>query len=223
MYVSRLVFTLLFGAFVIAFAAPSEAAVIITVEDATIQPGGTANLNVYIRSNNPLDALNEFGFEFRITGGPRRLEFVDPQSDLQLFDPAYIFAGDSAGEDGLLVPGVGDVGPDFINDTYIGGDFTTSGDDTPPFPADKLLVVLELTANTVLPPINGDTFTVELITDINTFFLGTNGPLEIDPSSDLSGTVTVEASAAVVPEPSTLALFSGMAGLALVRYRRKRS
>jgi hypothetical protein len=221
MCISRRILALAFSALVAAWAAPAEAAVIVTVNDAVIQPGGTTNLNVYIRSSDGTDLLNEFGFGFRITSGARRIEFVDPQSDLQLGEPDYIFAGDSAAVDTPF--DVGFVSEDTVpNDTYVGNDLTTSGSNVS-FAADKLLVVLELTASAAAPPIMGDTFTVELLTDSFTYFQSTEGRLEIDATSDLSGTVTVGAPVAAVPEPSSLVLFSGLAGLALVRCRRRRS
>jgi hypothetical protein len=236
MYMRSIVTGVLSGLCVASVPALSQAALIITVEDATVVEGGTASVNVRIRSDGN-DVLQAFGFEFRIaSGGATWLEFVNPQPDDQLSVPAYVFFGDSEKE----VTGipVGTVSGGAPLDTFIGSDITKDLSDMPVIAIRDLLVRLEVTANTTLPPSDGDLFTVSLIPDSNldgssfdffggdsSFFQSSFADVPVDiANSDFSGLVTVKsASAAAVPEPSSLLLFSGLGGLALFRCLRRRS
>src|SRR5689334_13674056 len=70
-------------ALILGSAASTRAEFVVRIEDRLVPAGGTASLDVFVSSTNPNgDPLASFGFEFLITPtGPRRLEFVSPQSD----------------------------------------------------------------------------------------------------------------------------------------------
>ena len=176
--------------------------VIVNVGDATVEAGGIALVDVTI-SGTASDPLQSFGFDFTISGGPRRLEFVNPQPDLQLTDGSYVFAGDSFSQINAFA--VGAVSADSVpNDTFIGGDSTDSFNDVTLI-SNRLLARLRVSAATALAPIAGDTFSVTFNdSSFNTFFFDSGfGALTIDSgSSDFTGTVTVVGAA--IPEPSSL-------------------
>ena len=191
----------------------SSASLVIEVADAAVAPGGTATVDVTISSTLPGgEPLSNFGFEFLIsTAGPTQLDFVDPQSDSQLTQANYVLFGNSLAE---AIPPVGTVGITIVpNDTFVGGDGTADFSDVTVPASGLLLARLNLTTLTLLPPQLGDTFSIALLTGVNTFF----GDSEENPIgfSSLAGTVTV------VPEPLTFGLLiSGLPWLA-VRLRRR--
>lgn len=187
------------AALIVMMSLTAQAVLIVSVGDATLLAGGTGTVDVLIASDSPSGDLVSFlGFEFRVsTGGPTRLEFVNPQSDLQLTDPNYLFAGDSLA---AAFPPVGLVSTTIVpNDTIIGGDATFSGNEINVGSTPVLLARLELTAGTVLPPIPGDTFIIDLVPGALTFFQD-NTFTNVQFSST-SGTVTI-----VIPEPSSAML-----------------
>jgi hypothetical protein len=174
----------------------------VSIDSKTIATGSSGYVDVTIRSDSA-DALAQFGFEFRIsTLTPTQLDFVSPQSDAQLTDGAYMFAGDSLAADAGI--SVGSVTTVVVpNDTYLGGDATLSGLEVPVPALPALLVRLELTTLTSLAPTIGDQFLVELVRGPNTFFQ--DSEFSDLPFSSTSGTVTIGA----IPEPSSLALQAG--------------
>ncbi len=176
-------------------ATPARSAFIITVGDQTILERGTGTVDVTIRSTDLVSGnpLATFGFAFRITpSGPGGLDFLNPQSDVELTDPAYVFVGNSANF--VTSSPLGSVS----GDSYAGGDGTFDGNavrvTTP-----KLLVRLDLTAAAGSA---GQRFTISLVNSpASTFF---KDALFDDVSyTSVAGTVTV--APAAVPEPSTLA------------------
>jgi hypothetical protein len=191
----------------------TQADFLITIGDANIQPGGAGFVDVLIRGTSPGgDPLSAFGVALQITGpGPTRLSFVSPQPDGELTDPRYVFFGNSAAQ-ALGVP-VGVVTTGAVpGDTFVGGDSTF-----PPSEAtvsgDGLLLRLEVTADTALPPVVGDTFTVSLLGGPGTFFESSPGTLASYASTP--GTVVV-ANTAAVPAPGTLVL-AGVGSLSRLR------
>ena len=187
------------AALVVMISQAAQASLVVTVGDATLLTGSTGTVDVMIASDTPSgDLLSFLGFEFRITtGGPTRLDFVDPQSDFQLTDPNYLFAGDSLA---AAFPPVGLVSTTIVpNDTIIGGDATFSGNEINVGATPLLLARLEFTASIALPPIPGDTFTIDLESSVLTFFQD-NTFTDLSFSST-SGTVTI-----VIPEPSSAML-----------------
>ena len=183
--------------------ASAQGGIIVSVGDATVGAGGTAFVDVLISSDGS-DPLQSFGFDFRITGGPGRLEFVNPQPDPQLTDGTYVFAGDSFAQINSFA--VGAVSTTSVpNDSFVGGDSTDSFADVT-LTSSRLLARLQVTAATALPPSVGDTFSVTFDdTSSNTFFFDSSfTPLTINSGlSDFTGTVTVTSAATIVPEPSS--------------------
>lgn len=181
--------------------ASASANMVISIDSLTLQAGQAGDVNVWI-SSDALggELLNSFGFEFRIaTAGSTRLEFVDPQPDSQLTESNYVFSGNS-GDANVPTP-VGTVSTVVTpNDTFIGGDFTNDFSDVTVSSSPLLLATLRVTADTVLPPGDGDSFTVSLVDGLSTYFASNANPSLSYRSS--SGTVTIQA--AVVPEPSSL-------------------
>jgi hypothetical protein len=193
----------------------AEADLLVSIDSANLTPGSSATVDVLVASDEPLgEALGLFGYEFRISGvGPTRLDFVDPQSDLQLLDPNYVFAGDSLA---AAFPPVGIVDTTVLpNDTFVGGDSTFSGGSVTVDATNRLLARLEITAATALPPVVGDTFSIELIAESLTLF-------QDDSFNDLDfsstpGTVTI------VPEPSSAVLcLAGLFAVCVHGFRRRR-
>lgn len=179
---------------------PATAGVLISIADALVPEGGVAYVDVSIESDSTAgDPLSIFGFEFRIsTAGATQLDFLDPQSDSQLSSGSYMFAGDSLAD---LFPPVGTVGTTVVpNDTYFGGDGTASGGNVLVGALARLMVRLEVTTNTLLPPVAGDQFSIELIPGPNTFFI--DSEFNDIAYSSAPGTISIVA----VPEPASCSL-----------------
>jgi hypothetical protein len=209
--------SLLLLATLVQLAQPSSgfAGLIVSVSDLTLPAGGAGFADVHIRSDGS-DLLGLYNVEFRISP----VEFVDPQSDLQLADPDYVFAGNSF-KDLNALP-LGNVIPIFATgDTFAGFDFTADFTDIVLDGTDLLLARLEVTAATGLPPEPGDQFMVSLVE--NSVFLNDSGMLEINTdASDLTGTVTISAPS-TAPEPASLTLFClGAMGVAAAGRRPRR-
>lgn len=179
---------------------------LITVGDLNLPVGGTGTLDVLIESTTlggtPLSLFN-MQFEIVPAGGTlTRLEFTDPQPDSQLTAAGYVFSGNSFDFDNS-VP-VGAVSTTTLpNDTFFGGDSTSSGTNvnvTTPL----LLARLQVTALTGAPPDAGDTFTIRMLTsgsEFNSF--NDAGALVPQGFQSLDGTVTISSP---VPLPSGLVL-----------------
>jgi len=204
--------SLIGGIFLLAVVSQAHAALQITVGDLALVPGETASLNVMIHSDTGTDLLDMFGLEFRITtGGSTRLEFVNPPTDPQLTDANYILFGDSLA---ALFPPAGSISSVLaVNDTYIGGDATVSALGVLVPTTDTLLATLEVTAATANPPAPGDTFTISLEPDLNTFFYDPMfTPINF---SSTSGTVSV------IPEASSLVVWSLLAICGIITVSRR--
>jgi hypothetical protein len=181
---------------------------LITIGNLTLAPGGTGTLNVNIDSTAPAgNNLDTFGFEFQITtSSPRLLEFTSSQPN-PYSNSAYVFFGNSLNQ-GPPVFALGTVSSmGAPSNTYTGGDGTVTGS-VHIGATNELLCQLSVTAATgALSPVAGDTFSINLVPNANTFFsVGGTGT----PSSSTSGTVTI--GSASVPEPASL-LLSGLAML----------
>jgi hypothetical protein len=189
--------------------AAASAAYVVSVGNLALAPGGTGLLNVEIQSNSGTgDALNSFGFDFRITtSGPTRLQFTPTQVD-PFTNSSYVFFNNSL--DQLFGVPLGTVSQQTVpNDKYVGGDGAQSGS-VLVGTSQVLLLALRVTAATSLPPALGDTFTISLVNDSSTFFK--LGSASISFTSQ-PGTVTIASSS--VPEPSSLLQGALVAGLAL--------
>lgn len=189
----------------------AHAGLLVSIGSTTIAPGATGSIDVTIESDADLgDLLSLVGFEFRIsTGGPTQLDFSSPQADLQLADASYVFFGDSLAG---AFPPVGAVsGTIAPNDTFSGGDATFSGSDVSVGATTRILVRLDFTTKTVLPPVPGDSFSVELIRGPSTSFQDSEFRDVVYQAT--AGTVTIG-----VPEPSgTVLVLCGLACLMLHR------
>jgi hypothetical protein len=191
---------------------PTQAGLVVDIGSTTIT-GPTGSVNVTISSNQPSgDSLQNFNFEFLITPAgatASQLAFLSPQNDSEFSNPAYVFATDSFKIDyNNANPGapltMGNLySTNYTNDTFIGGDFTNSGNNVTVTESGALLVTLDFTRLTEVPPSVGDTFFVSLVNDPNfTYFQDANGD-SISYQSN-SGTITI--GGAAVPEPPSLAL-----------------
>ena len=195
----------------LAAAPAARADLIISVGSADVQSGQTGSVDVFVRSTTGTDSLQIANVQFQITPvsppplSPA-LSFTNPQSDSQLTNPGYIFAGNSA---------AAPFGPaSFItttitpNDTYFGGDGTADASGVLVPTTNRLLVRLDLTAGAGA---GGSVYQISLVNS-GTLFLDPNfTPI---PFSSTAGLVTT-------PEPTTLAVFGGFAAVGLVRARRR--
>ena len=182
--------------------APAEAGLVVSIGKQNIVEGGTGFVDVTIRSDNLVgDPLTGFGFEFVITpAGPRTLQFVDPQADLQLAQPDYVFFGNSADLIEGTPVGVVSSSGGGTNNRFVGGDDTDDVSDMTVM-ADRLLARLDLTAAQGVAPIAGDVFTITLLRSIFTSFDSNAGPIDF---TTVPGQVMIIGS--TVPEPSSLVL-----------------
>lgn len=198
---------------------PAMAALVIDVRDAMIGPGGTGFLDVYVSSTgtNIVGTAN-YAFQIGNIGTPASaLELVDPQSLSANSQSDYLFA-DDLDPLGLFV----------ISQTTSAieaGDYSASGNGVTVDAMSKLLFRFDL--QHVLGPgqsaaqSNGEQFSFTLIPGAGTFFLDETGlDITIDPSSRLSGVVSVNATA--VPEPSITGLLAIAGVVGGWRLRRKR-
>jgi hypothetical protein len=197
----------------------SSAAIIVSYQGNTIGYGSTGFVDVYVSSDAALatpDVLDSFSASFVIApvGGAvsNGLQFVDPQSDTQLGQGNYVFAGNS-----ITAPPIGTVSTGTnTNDSYIGGDATIDGLGTSLHAGSGsfLLYRLDLSALLANP---SDQFTITLQNNLNTDFLDPSfTSLSINPSSFSSFTITA------VPEPTSTGLLLAGAGVGLWLKRRKR-
>lgn len=203
--------------------------IIVTYQGGTVDAGGTGFLDVMISSDaapGSPDNVDLFSLQFRITAlGTGNLEFVNPQSEFQLFnDSSYVLYQDSVGE---LNPGISTVST-FLNpnDTLDALDATTSflGKDLNTASGLKRLFRLDLSA---VGASMGDQFGVQLIesgtqfSDLNSnLYVSTpapipGNPLQLDSASFNSFTVTA------VPEPATGGLL--LCGALAAYWKRRRS
>ena len=194
----------------------------ITVGSLTLAPGGSGLLPVYINSNAMGGQdLAAAGFTLQITtSGPTQLDFQNSPaaaSDPTFTNasPPYVFLGNSADLTfSTMMPPIpiplGTASMTVVpNDTFIGGDATYDGTNVTVGATNDLLGYVPVTANTILPPVPGDTFTVSLVptadgspiaADGNTGFQNMAG--NFFPYSSTSGTVTISS----VPEPGSIVL-----------------
>jgi hypothetical protein len=210
--------------------ARATAGLIVNIGSTTIT-GTTGSVNVTISSNQTSgDLLQVFNFAFLIApaaGTTSQLAFLSPQHDSEFSNPAYVFASDSFKIDfNAANPGspltMGNLfSTNYTNDTFIGGDFTNSGNDVTVLPGGALLVTLDFTRSTAAPPSIGDTFLVSMGTDPSFNFFQDSAGNSIPFQSD-SGTIRI---GAAVPEPSSLALMLIAVGglVAAGRIKRVRS
>ncbi|QDV36431.1 PEP-CTERM sorting domain-containing protein [Tautonia plasticadhaerens] len=200
-------------------AATARAELIVSVTDATLTPGGSAVVDVLVAGDG-VAALDLFSIVVRLEGVPggRRLVFVAPgpgsQTDGQLSDPSYLFAGDSVFAGGIAGTLADEPNP---SDTYIGGDGTLSGSGVLVPMTPTLLTRLQLTGSMADTPIIGDRFrvVVDLLDARSSFLDAALDPIPIRFAGP--GIVSV------VPEPSGLALLSaGLAAVGLAARREAR-
>ena len=194
--------------------APNRARAGITVDiGSTTIYGTTGSVNVTISSTQTSgDPLQIFNFQFFVapaSGTSSQLAFLSPQHDSEFSNPAYVFATDSfkitynAANPGAPLSMGNLFSTNSTNDTFVGGDFTNSGNDVTVLPSGALLATLDFTRETAIPPSVGDTFLVTMGTDPNfNYFQDTNG--NSIPFQSNMGVITI--GAAAVPEPSSLAL-----------------
>jgi hypothetical protein len=186
-----------------ALTSSARANYVISVSSLSLAPGGTGTLNVNIDSTAPSgNDLDTFGFEFQITTSrPTLLEFTSAQPN-PYSDSAYVFFGNSLDQGPPLFPLgiVSSVGGQ--SNTYTGDDGTVTGSVHIGGTA-KLLLQMSVTAATgSLSPLPGDTFTIGLVPNADTFFSASGSNV---PFSSTPGTVTI--ATASVPEPASLVLF----------------
>ncbi|MCD0461025.1 PEP-CTERM sorting domain-containing protein [Roseiconus lacunae] len=178
----------------------------------SITAGGNGKLDVFIRSDAAQsDYLSLFSAKFQIdtvTGGG--LEFSTSPTDPHFQSPNYIFAGTTF--DGLSSTVVNP-------QTIVAGDGTIAPTGYVIVPTDnRLLTTLEFDASQVAV---GSQFQISLINDADTMFLD-DGMLSTLPVAATSFSSSRLLSVTAVPEPSSAAVLGAVvAGMSLLRYRRR--
>ena len=181
----------------------ASAALIFEIEPASVLPGETALIDVFVESDAAGgDLLASFTLDFRITpdaGTTSSLKFKTPASSQPnpATDLSYVFFGDS-----LIAPGpFGSISTTVLpDDTYVVGDATASFSDIV-VTAKKLAARLEVVHDfgAAAPSTTlGHTFTVSLGPATSAFDSGFS-PVDFTTSS---GTVTV------TPEPASFIIWS---------------
>ena len=194
-------------------------AVIIEVRDTTMSAGTSSFVDVWL-TGDPGDTLEEFGYEFSISGVTPQsgdLQFSLVQSDSEVteagvppFDtsPPYVFLDDSEGFNAARTSAV----------TLTGGDILAADQQDRSVAGTFLLARLELTHEGSLFNPSHD-FTISLVPGGSFFDRDADDPgISLLAFTQFSGTVTV--TSAAVPEPSSFALL-GLAA-AVGGYARRR-
>jgi len=192
-----------------------------------IMIGTSKTIDIRIGASGTPSLLDSFSAKFLLTpltgsqGGG--VQFVNPQSDLQIPDPNYVFAGDSLNQTNSVPASLVST-TTFANDQLIGGDGTFSAtgfllDASDPY---RLLFRLELSADNVDTRV-GDQFYLTLIDDVglNPSFTNFWDPmfndLNIDSASFQPTLITV-----VVPEPCSICGSVAAVAGAVVGWRRRK-
>ncbi len=209
----------------VASAASVQAAIVVTVSDVNVGVGDSAWVDVFVESDQVGGESYAFaGYDFLITPvapTASQLAFVNPQPNAYTTQANYLFFGDSLAPAGVTSTST------TPNDRYVDSGSTQDGGLTlyaTPLTSQRLLVRLQVTTATGLPPSVGDSFDVTFNQDPNFSFITADivgTPLAFDfANSKLFGRVNV---VSAVPEPSSFALCS-LLGLACFGYRsRQRS
>ncbi len=204
-----------------ALSSQARAAIVVTIQDATIAAGGSGFVDVLISSNTSLNLdVAAYDFEITLVGTPARistLQFTTPQvTEVGFAD--YVFAGDAAPIDVFTLN----------NSRFVAIAATESFNGVSLTATTRLLARLEL--ESVLGPggtpalANGEQFQISLVDSGDTFFGDFEGNrLDVVPSSFASsGLITIQDITAV-PEPSSLALCALGAAAMGWRIGRRRS
>ena len=206
-----------------AIAQPSSAGVILVVQDATIQEGGSTTVDVLISGTDI--GMNFFGVQLDISGSIANgsLSFeptANQPSPVSSTSPDYVFLGDSASYSAVR--------QDPVNTRLIAGDGTASTNDVTLGSTQKLLARLAIDHTSAGGAV-GDTFQLAVTQDpTNTIFFN-SAFQELTIDSTTAGTITVvdngNSGASAVPEPSSLAMITvfGLGGIAARRHRRNRT
>lgn len=185
-----------------------EAGIVVTILDRQLSPSESSFIDVMIRSDSN-DTLTNFSFDLHIQQSgttSTQLRFSTLQSDSQLSNPDYVFAGGSLKRDGdpalLIDPeAVGSAYTElYPRDSFVGTDSHTLlvPSSITLTSTDRLLARLELESGPgFLAPAAGDRFVVTLVDGPFTTFLDENFSEVSYVSSP--GTITVS----VVPEPGS--------------------
>lgn len=209
----RLVPNVLWLVLVVGLALPADAALDVRVLSTTIPQNGKAFVDVVISGDG--DLLDFYGYilEINRVGGPSlgtSLTFVAPASNPHVNDPAvspdYVFDGVSIGFDGIV-----DTPTSFISADIATSNVTVS--------SQRLLSRIEL-QHFAASGVNAGNDVYLISSPFQVFFFD-DGGVDIAPApfTFTAGTVTVEATA--VPEPSSIALLSCLAGGIAVAKRRR--
>ncbi len=231
----RAVLGCLISAAVSLMTVPVRAELVVTVSDATIAPGTTGTLDVYLTStaaSTSPDTINNYAFDLLITPTTAgELKFSDSQSFSYLNDSSYVFHGNSA-DAGNSPPSGGAPSTSssgYANDSFVGFDNTSDFSTVSLSSSSKKVLLASLTLDATITSA-GETFTVSLVPTsgdgsmnsgassyFNVVDSGFN-QISAVPFTSNSGTVTI--GTASVPEPSTLVL--GLTGLLLAAGDRAR-
>lgn len=193
----------------------AQAGLILSADQVTMAPGGSAMFNVTLQATGPDLSFNVAMFQFELTidnaASPASLLEFSPGLDAAMVsgNPNYIFSG-IATNSPLL-----DIDPSRLTAGF--SDF--SGDPVFSKPASSELILGTFTVSGVsgADPVAGDTFT---ITFDNVAFFDDSFNSPTGDITTVDGSVTV--TTADVPEPASLAIFALLGGGAAWHHRRRR-
>lgn len=199
-------------------AAARADSLIITGQETSVSPGGTATVNFYITSNSatgiPLALTN---LQLTISDPLQTLSFSQSQPTAPFSGysaNSYVFAGSSLDQD-LSIPFWGSpTSTNYSKDTISGGDSNDSGSTSVTSSTSFLLATVQIQASSLLA--GGQVNVV----DSGSFFLDSNG----NSVDFISTPATITPAPAPTPEPTSMAIAAimGAGGLICV-WRNRRS
>lgn len=186
----------------------SRADLIVELTSAEIKPGGTAAIDVFVRSSDAAVDIGFYDLQFSITSiastAGTSVRFISPQSESHLNSGEYVFSGVASGDPTTFVSGL-------ANNTLSTTDFVDP-DGNVPVTTPKLLARLDLSHHLPLGvdsrSLLGNSFKISVAAATFETFDG------VVRTSDFSSESTI---AVAVPEPNCFAWATLLGPVVLLR------
>jgi hypothetical protein len=223
--------------------AVAHAALVIEIEDTTIDAGGLGTIDIFLRSDGTssdnvaiasyrvaITTISESGGDLQFQASSNDIE-VNRQNSLEQLEPSYVFFGDANPTNFLATrqdPNRRLLQADDSTFSLIDGSFT----DRTIGPTNLLLARIELQHITPSPDTATGQYRISLVQDpgFTTFLDSTFTPIDINPDSFVNpanatdnfafGAGLVTVGVVAVPEPSSIVVLCGGVLACIVRRRR---